>query len=341
MCTTSTIQLWLCFCHADFRQGRSPLSPQAEHRHWPPVEAHRRLAARGNTSPSGAPQIYVTPALLNSRAGKPYNISPSTPAFVRGLDNIDIEISSPPRQLPLSPFERFATSPSHPERLRRDGCGIDPATIGGSPIVPGSYTTPRSTEPDPPSSLSNDNIPMHVERVVPTIRLPRLKTSSLELPKAPQTMGNLLSPHEPRSADARLPGGCLYLYQYCTEGGWYSYYVFSVVSPQSQASPHSSTSSSFASSSPSASSMTFVAFHPAQGASDAHVITEDTSISDKDLAEYFPPSSQGPIEMASKKGAPSRKWTCQYEGCLRTIRRQDRISHVLEHQGRKRYVCNW
>ncbi|KAF8585457.1 hypothetical protein K439DRAFT_1043905 [Ramaria rubella] len=85
---------------------------------------------------------------------------------------------------------------------------------------------------------------------------------------------------------------------------------------------------------------TFIPFKPGQTSKQVHTITEDRTITDVALNKLFPPSSQCQPEMTPKGGFSHRKWICQFPDCKRAIRRQDRMTHALEHQGRKRYSCS-
>lgn len=71
-----------------------------------------------------------------------------------------------------------------------------------------------------------------------------------------------------------------------------------------------------------------------------HIVTADTVDNDV-VNEFFPPSSHCDIGTSSNKGTKYRKWRCQREGCGKLIRGQERIAHVLEHRGQKRYKCTW
>lgn len=63
-----------------------------------------------------------------------------------------------------------------------------------------------------------------------------------------------------------------------------------------------------------------------------HKLTETYSIPTADLDSFFQQSEQGCI-------GGRRAWMCPR--CRKAVRKQDRASHKLSHEGKKRYDCAW
>ncbi|KAF8511323.1 hypothetical protein JB92DRAFT_386204 [Gautieria morchelliformis] len=61
-----------------------------------------------------------------------------------------------------------------------------------------------------------------------------------------------------------------------------------------------------------------------------HQITEDKSVSQRDLELLFP---------ARARATQPTKWICQIPECSKVVRGQERLAHVLSHRGRRRYEC--
>ncbi|KAF8514469.1 hypothetical protein JB92DRAFT_128963 [Gautieria morchelliformis] len=71
-----------------------------------------------------------------------------------------------------------------------------------------------------------------------------------------------------------------------------------------------------------------------------HIIFEDKSLPETVLNQLFPPSSRRVTRPSSGRGTPGRMWICQLPGCGRSVRRQERVAHALQHRGKNRFTCS-
>ncbi|KAF8583466.1 hypothetical protein K439DRAFT_57956 [Ramaria rubella] len=280
------------------------------------------MAPSGYTQDVSAPssshtQFFGTPEHHNSSVNRQY------PGFFPGHFGDRSEINLVP---PNSPFPASSYSaPADQSQTQRNeyytgsqtvNISVDPARSSVSPFE--AISARSHPEPSPQS----------VDTTGPRPRqLSRLETSSLPV-------HNTGLSGDTRATRWRIQTSEPLLTPRLHTGDSHQ------ISPISQSSPYSSASSSLTSPSPSSSSsMTFVPFHPGYSPTVIHKIVEDTSITIEELEENFPASSQCPAAPTNSKTAPTRKWMCQWPGCRKEIRRQDRTAHILEHHGKKRFVC--
>lgn len=184
-----------------FRQGSAPLISQEGHTQW--TQPNASLNSHGNEGSAGAPQIYVTPDV--HQLARPYYYPPTPPS----IRPPDIELSSPPRQSPLT--------------SNTAGLPYTPAEYYGSPTTlnESGFSESFPRQPVSPSPQPSEPATLHVLRVVQTRDLPRLETTRLEPrtqdPGAPsgnrwfiQTASPLLTPPGQYNGESRFPRGSFY-----------------------------------------------------------------------------------------------------------------------------------
>ena len=85
----------------------------------------------------------------------------------------------------------------------------------------------------------------------------------------------------------------------------------------------------------------YVLIDPVDTSTVNHTIFEDKTLTVGDINELFMPSAPRHSGTSSRIGILSKMWICQWPGCRKSIRRQERMGHALEHNNRKRFNCSW